>query len=111
MKNILTIRARTLRKHSTPAERQLWRLLRHRHFRHYKFKRQYPIGPYIADFICYQKKLIIELDGGQHLEASGYDEKRSEFLRGQGYRVLRFWNNQVFEELDGVLEVILKELG
>jgi len=71
-----------------------------------KFKRQKPLGRYIADFVCEERKLIIELDGGQHAEQATYDTKRDDWLRSQGYVVLRFWNNEVMGELEGVLEKI-----
>lgn len=71
-----------------------------------KFKRQKPIGNYIVDFVCLEHRLIIELDGGQHAEQISYDQRRDAWLRGQGYRLMRFWNNEVMEQLDGVLEQI-----
>jgi very-short-patch-repair endonuclease len=98
--------ARLLRKHSTIAERKLWHRLRSRNFLNLKFRRQEPVGDFIVDFICYDKKLIIELDGGQH---NGYSEKditRTKKLEKEGYKVLRFWNNEVIKNINGVLTVI-----
>ena len=76
-----------------------------------KFRRQAPIGPFIADFCCEEHKLVIELDGGQHTDAIARDEQRSHWLSTKGYRVVRFWNNEVLQNLDGVLSVILSALG
>jgi adenine-specific DNA-methyltransferase len=92
----------------TDAEQLLWRQLRDRQFAGIKFRRQEPIGPYFADFCCVERKLIIEVDGGQHDDAAQieYDRRRTAELKRRGYRVLRFWNNEVLGELTGVLEVI-----
>jgi adenine-specific DNA-methyltransferase len=95
----------------TGAEDLIWYQLRGRRLQNLKFKRQVPMGDYIVDFVCQHKKLIVELDGGQHAEALPYDERRSRFLESQGYKVIRFSNNQVFLETEAVLEVIMKELG
>lgn len=76
-----------------------------------KFRRQHPIGRYIVDFVCLEKKLIVELDGGQHSLQQNYDEERSAWLESRGYRVLRFWDNQVFEETQGVKDEIGRVLG
>ena len=103
-------RARNLRKNSTNAERKIWYELRARRFLNYKFKRQVCIGPYIADFVCQENKLIIEIDGGQHNINITYDRKRTFFLNKKGYRVLRFWNDEVLFELDAVLERIAQVL-
>jgi very-short-patch-repair endonuclease len=101
----LTGIARRLRKHSTDTERHLWRLLRDRQVEGFKFRRQQPIGRYVVDFVNLEKKVIIELDGGQH--ALGPDDTvRDEWLRAEGYKVLRFWDNQVLSDLEGVLETI-----
>ena len=72
-----------------------------------KFRRQRPIGPYIVDFLCVERKLVIELDGGQHQERTEYDGRRTRWLRSQGYSVLRFWNDEVLEDMDAVFESIL----
>ncbi len=103
--------ARTLRSEHTDAEILLWARLRGKEMYGYKFRRQQPIGPYIADFACMSEKLLIELDGGGHAERKDYDSERDEFLRRNGYRVLRFWNTEVFENLHGVLEKISEALG
>ena len=102
--------ARTLRKKSTDAERLLWKHLRMRQLGTYKFRRQQPIGVYIVDFVCLEKRLIIELDGGQHTEQTEYDEKRSVWLRERGYRVLRYWNHDVLKSTDVVMVNILEEI-
>ncbi|SDX97509.1 Very-short-patch-repair endonuclease [Allochromatium warmingii] len=98
--------ARELRNNSTDVERLLWRHLRNRQLEGVKFRRQQPIETYIVDFISFEKKIVIELDGGQHLENREYDQQRDDCLRANGYRVLRFWNNEVIDNIDGVLEVI-----
>ncbi len=98
--------ARHLRKNMTDAERLLWHHLRHRQLDHGRFRRQAPIGPYIVDFVCFERKLIIELDGGQHALRTEEDEARTRWLNSQGFRVQRFWNNLVFEDRDAVLEAI-----
>ena len=98
-----TTRARALRNNATPAERTLWRLLsRHRP----KFTRQLPIGPYIADLACREARLIVEFDGSQHVD-SAHDERRTRFLTGQGWTVIRFWNSEVGDNPSGVAEAIL----
>lgn len=99
-------RARNLRSKSTDAERVLWRHLRQRQIDGYKFRRQQPIGPYIVDFVCLELKLIIEVDGGQHQEQVDYDDQRTRWLETEGYRVLRFWNNDILNNIDGVLQFI-----
>ena len=105
-------RARELRRRSTGAERLLWQRLRGRQLAGVKFRRQVPIGPYIVDFACLSKKIIIELDGSQHAEPehSRRDVKRDLFLEEQGFRVLRFWDNEVFKNLEGVLTAIHEAL-
>jgi adenine-specific DNA-methyltransferase len=95
----------------TDAERTLWRHLRLRQFAGYKFRRQQPIGNYIVDFVCFEKKLVIELDGSQHSEEVVYDLERSAWLEEQEFRILRFWDNQVFNETDGVKETIIGALN
>ena len=103
-------RARRLRKQSTEAEKTLWRHLRNRQLAGYKFRRQAPLGKYVVDFLCYEQKLVIEIDGGQHQCRSKSDSERTNWLEGQGFRVVRFWNNQVLAETEAVLEAILREL-
>jgi very-short-patch-repair endonuclease len=103
-------RARRLRRASTDAEKHLWRVLRSK-LPEYKWRRQMPVGPYFADFACFAERLIVELDGGQHAEAADYDRSRTRFIEAQGYRVIRFWNNDVLANSDGVLERIMKELS
>jgi very-short-patch-repair endonuclease len=98
-------RARSLRRTSTEAEKKLWGLLRGRRFDGYKFRRQAPIGRYIADFVCFERRLIVELDGSQHAD-SAHDAKRDAWLRDDGYRVVRIWNNELNENHDGVGESI-----
>ena len=102
-------RARALRRDATDAERMLWTGLRQA-FPHERFRRQVPIGPYFADFASHGAKLIVEVDGGQHAEAASYDNARTAFLMAEGYSVLRFWNNEVLENLAGVLEKIVNHL-
>lgn len=98
--------ARSLRKQQTEAERLLWSRLRNRQLQGCKFRRQQPIGPYIADFLSLEPKLIIELDGGQHAEQQEQDNQRTRYLQALGYRVLRFWNHEVLNDLEAVLEAI-----
>jgi len=100
----LTNMARNLRKRSTEAENLLWRHLRAKRLEGLKFRRQQPIGNYIVDFVCFEKRIIIEVDGGQHTEEK--DSKRDKWFNEQGFKVLRFWNNEVFGNTSGVLEVI-----
>jgi very-short-patch-repair endonuclease len=104
-----TGRARQLRRRSTDVERKLWYRLRSRSILGLKFVRQEPIGPYIVDFVCREHRLIIELDGGQHAESTR-DIVRDRCLSDRGYRVLRFWNNDVTGNVDGVLESIVTAL-
>ena len=103
--------ARTLRREHTDAEGLLWSRLRDRQIENRKFRRQQPIGPYIADFACMSDKLVIELDGGGHAQRQTRDRERDEYLGRNGYRVLRFWNTEVFENLSGVLERVREALG
>lgn len=102
----LTEQARELRKNMTDAERHLWRYLRERQIEGCKFRRQNPIGPYIVDFVSFDVMLVIEVDGSQHMDEVKYDDRRTQYLNQQGFTVLRFWNNQVLRETDGVLESI-----
>ena len=94
----------------TDAEKKLWQYIRKEQINGLKFRRQQPIGPYIADFICQPIKLIIELDGGQHNENENikYDEKRTEYLQNAGYIVLRIWNNEIFQNIESVVEKIIE---
>ena len=103
--------ARQLRREMSDAERLLWKHLRAHRFAGEKFRRQEPIGPFIVDFVSHGSRLIIELDGGQHTTQVAYDEERSRWLNGRGYRVIRFWNNQVLTETQPVLESIALALG
>ncbi len=98
--------AKTLRRNLTDAEQKLWYHLRAHRFMGRKFKRQKPLGRYVVDFICLEEKLVIELDGGQHSENVEYDQERDLWLRSEGYTVLRFWNNELMNETEGVLERI-----
>ena len=97
--------AQSLRNNATPAERNLWHHLNKRQLYGHKFSRQMPIGPFICDFLCREAKLVIEVDGGQHCE-SRRDLSRTAFLEGQGFRVIRFWNNEIFGNIEGVIETI-----
>ncbi|MFI5457696.1 MAG: DUF559 domain-containing protein, partial [Isosphaerales bacterium] len=90
----------------TDAERRLWSRLRGEQFGGFKFRRQAPIGQFIVDFVCFERKIIVELDGSQHLLRVEEDEQRTKWLDSQGFRVLRFWNHEVFEDLDPILEAI-----
>lgn len=98
--------ARKLRRDQTEAERKLWARLRSSQLNGFKFRRQHPLGPFFADFFCMEAKLVIELDGAQHADQSGSDDRRTEFLRSAGYVVLRFWNHQVISEIDEVVQRI-----
>ncbi len=99
-------RARALRGGMTDAEQRLWRELRGRRFAGLKFRRQKPLGRYIVDFVCLERGLIVELDGGQHAEQVVYDRQRDAWLNSQGFVVLRFWNHDVLQQTDTVLERI-----
>jgi very-short-patch-repair endonuclease len=103
-------RARRLRTDQTEAEKKLWARLRARQLRGVKFRRQHPVGPFIADFCCVEARLIIELDGGQHALRTNKDERRTMFLRRSGYQVLRFWDHDVLANTDVVLERIREKL-
>ncbi|RJQ23275.1 MAG: endonuclease domain-containing protein [Nitrospiraceae bacterium] len=105
MINPLYGNARTLRKRLTRAEQLIWNNLRLKQIEGFKFRRQQPIGNYIVDFVCFSNRLIIEIDGGQHSENEN-DTKRDKYFAQRGFRVLRFWNNEVFLNTRGVLEVI-----
>jgi very-short-patch-repair endonuclease len=103
--------ARKLRRSQTDAERALWFRLRDRRLQGLKFRRQVPIDGYVVDFCCEALHLIVELDGGQHVERSVEDAERTTALEAQGYLVLRFWNNDVLRNLDGVVESIIETLN
>ena len=104
-------RARYLRNNMTDCERKLWSIIRNRQFYGYRFLRQYCIGSYIVDFICREKKVIIEVDGGQHnqLNNISYDSIRTNYLNSLGYKVIRFWNNDIEQNIEGVY-MKLKEI-
>jgi very-short-patch-repair endonuclease len=103
-------RARTMRHEPTEAERVMWNQLRSRRFEGLKFRRQFPIGRYIADFVCFSPRVVIECDGGQHADNT-YDAERDAWFEAQGFRVLRFWNDAVVNETDGVVDTLLATLG
>ena len=105
----LTGMARKLRKYPTDTEQHLWSHLRDKQIEGYRFRRQHPLGRYIVDFVNLEKKLVIELDGGQHV-LDPRDHVRDEWLRAEGYNLLRFWDNEVFNNLEGVLENIRNAL-
>ena len=102
--------SRELRQEQTKAEQHLWKYLRMRRLGGRKFRRQFPIPPYILDFYCHEMHLSVELDGSQHLLKEKYDRKRTEFLENQGIRVLRFWNHDVLHRTEKVLEMIREYL-
>ncbi len=103
-------RARVLRRNLTEAEKRLWQILRSEQTEGRKFRRQVPIGRFIADFVCHKARLIVEIDGGQHDRSSPREAERSLFMRNEGYRILRFWNNEVLANLDGVHRIIVDAL-
>ena len=111
MKRLNVERARSMRGTPTDAEQLLWHHLRNRRLQGWKFRCQHEIGRYIVDFVCPDTGLIVELDGGQHGDQLIYDERRTVELEAMGYRVLRFWNNDVLKNVEGVLEVILEALA
>lgn len=110
MANNLIPLAKSLRNRTTDAEQLLWRHLRAKHFGGLKFRRQQPIGTYIVDFVCFEKKIFVELDGGQHTqpEEMQNDSMRDQWFEAQRYKVLRFWDNEVLTNTQGVLEMISK---
>jgi len=108
VKNQLIKLAKQIRKKSTNAERLLWYYLRGKRFNNLKFRRQQPIGPYIVDFICFEKRIIIEVDGGQHSNNEEIDLIRTQWLNNQGYQVIRFWNHEVIQHHMNVFEEIWK---
>jgi very-short-patch-repair endonuclease len=104
-------RARQLRKDMTDAERALWTRLRRRQVLGHKFRRQHPLGPFVVDFVCIQRKLVVEVDGGQHADQRHDDDRRSAWLADQGFSVLRFWNHEVLTETEAVVRAIADALG
>lgn len=102
--------AKSLRNNATPQERKIWELLRKKNFNGLKFTRQYPIGKYIVDFACRRKRLVIEIDGGQHNEEENiiHDTERTKYIEAKGYKIIRFWNNEIDENLDGVYQKLLE---
>ena len=104
------VHARFMRHEPVAPEKKFWSRVRDRRLGSHKFKRQVLVGSYIVDFICIEQKLIVELDGGQHAERRVYDEKRDAFLRAQGFRVMRVWNIDLMENIDGVMDIVLQEL-
>ena len=105
-----TARSRELRNNATEAERKLWQHISGRKLGGTRFNRQFPIGQFICDFVSREKRIVIELDGGQHSQAIAYDERRTRFLNAQGYRVIRFWNSEVLDNIEGVLTRIMQVL-
>ncbi len=103
--------ARKLRNTGTDAESKFWQSVRARQLAGWKFRRQFPYGPYVVDFICLDAKMIVELDGGQHAEHLDYDAARTQFLESAGFRVLRFWDHDVLRNLNAVLEQLLYVLA
>jgi len=110
MHGTLLKRSRQLRNEPTPAELRLWSHLRLKNLDGARFRRQYPIEGYIVDFCCIRKRLIVEVDGSQHADNAAYDERRTQILERQGFRVLRFWNGEVMQNIGGVVEAILAAL-
>ena len=106
LKNKTTTLARTLRRSSTDAENLLWKHLRRKQFIGLKFRRQQPIDDYVVDFVCFEKRIVIEVDGGQH--SIERDAERENYLARDGFKILRFWNNEVLQNIEGVLEEIMK---
>ena len=105
----MLMRARAMRIEPTPSERVMWRLLRSRQFAGLKFRRQVPLGPYIADFACFYPKVVVECDGEQHAD-SAYDERRDAWFVAEGFLVFRFWNHQVLEETESLELTLLAAL-
>ena len=100
--------ARTLRKNRVPAEALLWKALRGRALGGYKFRRQHPIGPYVVDFACLECQLVVEVDGETHLPRKTADVKRTDFLEAEGWCVIRFWNTEIYEDIEPVKEAIYR---
>ena len=104
-------KAKQLRRNSTDAERNLWFHIRNRQLEGWKFRRQLPVGQYIVDFACAELRIIVEIDGGQHAEQILYDLNRTKILQSKGYKVVRFWNNEVLGNIEGVLEALTLALS
>ncbi len=105
----LIVRARQLRSKQTSAETVLWDTLRGRRLGGHRFRRQHPIGPYVVDFACLEEKLVVEVDGDSHVDST-MDPRRDNELASRGFRIVRVWNSEVYEDLDGVIEMIFAEL-
>jgi very-short-patch-repair endonuclease len=110
MENLLKTRARQMRREPTDAERRLWRYLRGGRLGGFKFRRQETLGPHIVDFVCLERRLIVEVDGGQHAE-NARDATRDAWLQGRGFEVVRFWNSEVLGETEGVVFALACKLG
>ena len=110
-KEQLLTRSKSLRVKQTDAEKYLWSSFRNRRLKGLKFRRQVMLGHYIVDFVCLEKKVIVEVDGGHHSLLEHYDQKRTAWLKSQGFCVLRFWNNDVLRNVYGVLDAILEVCG
>jgi very-short-patch-repair endonuclease len=108
---IVKQRSRRLRGSMTVAEQKLWSMLRKRQIGGFKFRRQHPLGSFILDFACLEAKLVIEVDGGQHADQQDYDKQRTDWLQRQGYHVIRFWNNEVLNDIEAVKEAIWRKLS
>jgi very-short-patch-repair endonuclease len=104
-------KARALRNNPTDAERLLWQHLRLRQIGGHKFRRQQPLGHYIVDFVCLEKRLVVEVDGGHHSEQVVYDRRRSAWLEAEGFRILRFWDHEVLKHIEAVKQVIGEAIG
>jgi very-short-patch-repair endonuclease len=109
--DILAQTAKRLRKNSTDAEKALWLHLKAKQVQGVKFRRQAPIGRYVVDFVCHAKKLVIEVDGGQHAVDKSRDQQRELWLTEQGYSVMRFWNNEILQNIEGVLQRIEEKIS
>ena len=99
--------ARQLRKNMTDTERFVWKRIRYRQLGGYRFRRQVPVGPYIADFVCFEAKVVLELDGGQHATQLLSDTERTHWFEGQGFVVVRFWNNEAIENWDTIADYLV----
>jgi very-short-patch-repair endonuclease len=105
-----TKHARELRNNPTDAERRLWRELKRRQITRVRFRRQQPIGSFIVDFVCFERRVIVEVDGGQHADRLHEDAQRARWLEAQGYRVLRFWNSDVLGNTEAVAQAVFDEV-